>query len=485
MNDVSNVNTNDKVAVAAPRGHAKSSYLSKAFPLHELLYRRRRYTLLISETPKVAKGNLDWIRDQIKYNKKLRQDFGELLSPRDQANIQDNNEGFIAWTQDGESKKQIALLESASVGGAIRGRNWNQTRPDLIVLDDLEDARPGGNASTPEQRAALKDWFTQSVIPLGDPKGERTAFVYMGTTVHYESLLMWVLHDRSDFKTKVYRALIEEPNRQDLWEECRQIYIDRENENRGEDALNYYKENKQEMMKGSKVLWQDGKPLWELMTWKWDNGSKAFNTEYMNNPIDEESMIFNPETFTYWDEKEPTKEFPHKEYTISFGIDFAMGKSSRSDYSAITVIARHKEFGISYVVDSFGEKITPDRFLNVIVDKVLEWHPDIIAAESQMAQEFFVDVLEERLIHKGYPAKTRIKKVYQRSRKELRIEAMLPYIENESLQFSRKHGLLLEQFERYGNGGGHDDLPDSCEQAFSVINNGRRRLAGNAGSYRH
>src|SRR5690625_5023010 len=55
MNDVSNVNKNDKVAVAAPRGHAKSSYLSKAFPLHELLYRRRRYTLLISETPKVAK----------------------------------------------------------------------------------------------------------------------------------------------------------------------------------------------------------------------------------------------------------------------------------------------------------------------------------------------------------------------------------------------------------------------------------------------
>src|SRR5699024_7159897 len=321
MNDVSNVNTNDKVAVAAPRGHAKSSYLSKAFPLHELLYRRRRYTLLISETPKVAKGNLDWIRDQIKYNEKLRADFGELLSPRDQANIQDNNEGFIAWTKDGESRKQIALLESASVGGAIRGRNWNQTRPDLIVLDDLEDARPGGNASTPEQREALRDWFTQSVIPLGDPKGERTAFVYMGTTVHYESLLMWVLHDRSDFKTKVFKAIISEAERQDLWEECRQIYIDRENPERGRDARDFYERNEEEMLRGSEVLWQDGKPLWELMTWKWDNGSKAFNTEYMNNPIDEDSMIFNPDSFTYWDDVEPTKEFPHSEYVISMGVD--------------------------------------------------------------------------------------------------------------------------------------------------------------------
>src|SRR5699024_9684854 len=97
MNDVSNEHINAKIAVAAPRGHAKSSYLSKDFPIHELVYRRRKYILIISETPRVAKGNLDWIRDQIKYNKKLRQDFGELLSPRDKANIQDNNEGFIAW----------------------------------------------------------------------------------------------------------------------------------------------------------------------------------------------------------------------------------------------------------------------------------------------------------------------------------------------------------------------------------------------------
>jgi len=244
MNRVSNEDTNAKVAVAAPRGHAKSSYLSKAFPLHELLYRRRRYMLLISETPKVAKANLDWVRDQIKYNAKLRADFGELLSQKDKANIQDNNEGFIAWEQDGETRNQVALLESASVGGAIRGRNWNGMRPDLIVLDDLEDARPGGNASTPEQREALRDWFTQSVIPLGDPKGKRTAFVYMGTTVHHESLLMHVLHNRADFETQIYRALIDEPKRMDLWEECRQIYIDRENKNRGNDAKEFYERNK-------------------------------------------------------------------------------------------------------------------------------------------------------------------------------------------------------------------------------------------------
>src|SRR5690625_5955748 len=61
MNRVSNEDTNAKVAVAAPRGHAKSSYLSKAFPIHELLYRRRRYMLFISENTKIEKANIYYI----------------------------------------------------------------------------------------------------------------------------------------------------------------------------------------------------------------------------------------------------------------------------------------------------------------------------------------------------------------------------------------------------------------------------------------
>lgn len=466
MNDVSNVNTNAKVAVAAPRGHAKSSYLSKSFPLHELLYRRRQYVLLISETPKVAKGNLDWIRDQVKYNRKLREDFGGLLSPRDQLNIQDNSEGFIAWTPDGDYKHQIALLESASVGGAIRGRNWNQTRPDLIILDDLEDARPGGNASTPEQRAYLRDWFTQSAIPLGDPKGKRTAFVFMGTTVHSEALLMQVLYNRSDFKTKLYRAITKEPSRMDLWEACRLIYVDRENENRGDDALAYYLENEEEMLEGAEVLWVEGKPLWDLMKWKWDNGSKAFNTEYQNNPVDPDSMLFNPETFTYYT---GDIDYLSDDYEVAMGVDPAMGKSrTKGDYSAVVTTAKHKASGTIYVIDAFGERINPRKLIEKVVEKVRQYQPTVIAAESIAAQEFIVDELKIALKKANYPAEQRVKKIYHTSRKELRIEALEPSIENGTIQFNRRHALLLEQFEQWGTGS-HDDLLDGLEFCVSAL----------------
>ena len=473
MNEVSMVRTNDKVAVAAPRSHAKSTYLSKAFPVHEIVYRLRKYIIIISETPTVSRGNMQWIRDQLKYNAKLRADFGPLLSPRDQSNITDNSDEFIAWHPDGNDndvRRQIAFVQSASTGQALRGRNWNGMRPDLIICDDLEDARPGGNASTPEQRAKLHDWFTQTVIPLGDPKGERTAFVYMGTTVAPDALLVNVLYNRSDFRTKVYRAVIDPPENTELWERCRKIYVDHENPNRAADAAEFYEKHRPEMDKGARVLWPEVQPLYKLMAWKWDNGSKAFNTEYMNNPVDTESMIFNPEKFTYYNIR---PDITQRRYTTSMGVDFAMGKQ-RGDYSAIAIIARDKETGISFVVEAWGARISPDGFIAKIIELVTEYQPDVIAAEAQAAQEFFVDTLKRRLVDIGYPAHTRVKKVVQRSRKELRIEAMLPDIENETLRFNRSHALLLEQFELYPQG--HDDLPDALEMAYSAAKTGERKI---------
>jgi predicted phage terminase large subunit-like protein len=208
------------------------------------------------------------------------------------------------------------------------------------------------------------------------------------------------------------------------------------------------------------------------MTWKWDNGSKAFNTEYMNNPVDEESAVFRPDTFTYWDGKSP--DFTGADFDVYMGVDFAMGKT-RGDYSAIVTVARHKKTDTVYVVDAWGERVHPDEFLPIITAKVTRYQPVGIAAESQAAQEFFVHKLKQSLTAAGYPAKARVKEIYQRSRKELRIEALAPDIESGAIQFSARHALLLEQFETYGSGS-HDDLPDALEMAVSISKNGRKKV---------
>lgn len=472
MDEVSSVKVNAKVAVAAPRSHSKSTYLTKDFPLHQTVYRKRKYIIIISETPSVSGPNLEWLATQLKHNAKLRADFGPLLAPKQQENVRDNSAEFIAWESVDGIQRQLTKVEAASTGQALRGRNWNGARPDLIVCDDLEDGKT--NAATEEQRTKLREWFQSVVMPLGDPAGKKTAIVYMGTTVHFDALLMRILYKRSDFTTKVYRALIDPPTNGDLWEECRKLYQDHENPKRKVDAENYYAENYEAMNEGVRVLWEEFQPIWKLMTWKWDNSSKAFNTEYQNNPIDEDNMIFNPATFSYWDDAEPNKRFDTGEFIISQGFDFAMGKQ-KGDYSVIVTTATHRETGVQYIADVWAERAHPDRFLDVSVDKVIEWQPDVLGVESQQAQEWFADTLKRYLDERGFPGHARLKKIYQRSRKELRIESMLPDIESGKIRFSRKQTLLIEQFERYGQGS-FDDIPDACEISIRVSKQAKRRV---------
>ncbi|SHE66573.1 phage uncharacterized protein (putative large terminase), C-terminal domain-containing protein [Seinonella peptonophila] len=471
MDLVSNKKPNLKICRAAPRGHAKSTYLSKGFPIREILFRKRKYIITISITPDVASKNLEWIALQLKHNEKLRADFGELLSPKKQENPRDSSERFVAWYPISEhNQKLLTLCEAASTGQALRGRNWNGVRPDLIICDDLEDS---DNTNTDELRAKLKDWFSKVVVPLGDPAGRKTGLIYMGTTVHPDCLLMDVLHRRGDFDTKVYKAIIKSPEKEDLWAQCEELYKnpDEVPQIRARQAWEFYQEHKEEMDESSEVLWADVQPLYRLYKWKWDNGSKAFSTEYQNEPIDRESMLFDPETFHYYD---PDLDFKSSQFDIFMGVDFAMGKKERGDYSALVILAQNRRTQTKYVAEAIGNKLHPDQFLDLIVDKVVEWQPDRIAADANVAQEFLVWTLRQRLKAVNYPEYTRVKEVKNRTRKELRIEAMHPDIEGGKILFNKRHSLLLEQFEKYGTNG-HDDLLDALEMAVSIARNGGPR----------
>ncbi len=482
MDEVSHQKRNKRVAAAAPRSHAKSSYLSKGFPIHEIVYRLRNYVIIISETPTVAKSNIDWVGLQLKNNEKLRADFGPLLDPKAQLNPLDNSEEFIAWEpiEGGFKQRNLVKVQAASAGQALRGRNWNGGRPDLVILDDLEDARPGGNASTPEQRAKLKDWFSQTVIPLGDPAGKKTAFVFMGTVVHAESLLNEVIKFRGDFEVIKYKALIKNPTRMDLWEDCRKIYQNTEDRFRAKKAELFYTAHMVEMDEGAEVLWKEMQPVYTLMTWKWNNGSKAFSTEYQNEPIDTESAVFDLDSYRYWDAgadingSKSLEDFKSGDYLLYLGVDMAFGKK-KGDYSALVLIARHRVTNVDYVAYSWGDRIGIDAFLAHIYTVVDEWQPDGIAAEAVQAQEHIVDQLIEKLREIGYPAKSRVHKYYPKGDKLLRIEAMEPDLATGQLILAKRHALLLEQMERFGSNS-HDDLPDAMHIARTLTKKRRRRI---------
>src|SRR5690625_2487947 len=103
-------------------------------------------------------------------------------------------------------------------------------------------------------------------MALGGPMGRRTAYIYMGTIVHEESLLNNVIHNRADFKSRLYKALVEEPDRMDLWEQCESSYhdINVAKDERLEIAWSYSENRREEMAKGAVVWWPEAKRIFAL-----------------------------------------------------------------------------------------------------------------------------------------------------------------------------------------------------------------------------
>ena len=57
----------------------------------------------------------------------------------------------------------------------LRGIKYNNTRPDIVIIDDLENDE---NVATRDQRQKLFSWFMKALLKCGSPI---TTFVYIGT----------------------------------------------------------------------------------------------------------------------------------------------------------------------------------------------------------------------------------------------------------------------------------------------------------------
>lgn len=82
LDEVSGVNPIARVCYATPQRYAKSTYLSNAFPVHQICYGNRKYILIISETDAASKKFIEWVTLQLKVNNKFRDVFGNLLDPK-------------------------------------------------------------------------------------------------------------------------------------------------------------------------------------------------------------------------------------------------------------------------------------------------------------------------------------------------------------------------------------------------------------------
>lgn len=442
---------------AAPRGHAKTMFNSNTYPIHEIVFKKRQFILIISETASLSQTLIKFIGEQLKYNEKLRADFGEFLSPSKQLNDTDNNEMFVTTTG--------VMVRSASIGKALRGAKNGGQRPDLIICDDLESME---NTGTPEAREKNLHWYNSVIVPIGTP--EKTGIIYMGTMVHGSGLLPNILK-RPEYDSRIYSAIINEPEHVELWQKYEELLLDTENENRIAEADKFYTDHKAEMDVRAETLWSQRFSYAYLIKKKVEVGSRAFASEYLNKPSDPDSQIFNEDTIHYFNERDIDMDtIRHSgRYDVFAFWDIAIGRTKRSDYNAIVTIAKDRRTGVIYVIDAWAAKIPMHKAMDVALEKIMEFKPRIFGVESVQAQYEMYRQLQQKMYQAGIYG-TKMKPVKPTSKKEERIELLEPLFENGFLKIKTTQRLLKEQLEQFPNAD-HDDLPDALAGAVNLSGN--------------
>ncbi|HPZ07731.1 MAG TPA: phage terminase large subunit [Candidatus Eremiobacteraeota bacterium] len=406
-------NKNERsVVIVAPRGFAKSTLVSFAFPLWQICEQLSKFIVIVSDTSSQAQGFLRDIVSELEENEAIQEYYGDAIFPKI-----DPYKNFVKWTDTDIITKSDIEVMAKGADVKLRGLRKKQYRPDLIIVDDLENDL---NVQTLDQRKKLMNWFNKALLNTLDPDGGRVFVI--GTILHHDALIKNLFKNKT-YTTRFYRAIKD-----------------------------------------------DGSPLWparwsisKLSEKKKQIGSVAFNQEFMNNPINPEAKVFKEDWLQYYKVSEISKVMDElyargEKLTIYGAVDPAISQSSKADYFSFVTIGITKNKDI-YVLEAFKDRINFTSQIRTIISKAEKWNHSQIAIEENGYQQS----LKEQLLSQSL---LKIKPIKNFKDKYTRIIGMSTYFENGKIYITENMQNLIEELLFYPDTA-HDDLLDALEMAIS------------------
>lgn len=421
-------------AIAAPRGEAKSTLVSQLFVVWCLVTGRKRYPVIVMDSIDQAYPMLEAIKAELEFNPRLQMDFPEATG-----------QGRV-WQAGTIVTANNAKVQVAGSGKKLRGLRHGPYRPDLAVLDDIENDEQVRN---PDQRDKLQSWLTKTVLPLGGA-GAKFDVVYIGTILHYDSVLNRTLGNKL-WRAAKFKALLRWPDRMDLWDRWEETL-----RNSGEEAADaFYAEHQVEMERGAECSWA-ARPLLALMRIRARDGHDTFDSEYQNDPVAGDNAPFAG-IIQFWVNRLAD--------WIFFGsCDPSLGKAGASrDPSAILVGGLNRQTGILDVVEAAIRKRLPDRIIEDVIAYQAEYRALLWVIETVQFQAFLYSELVKRAAARGIPVPAR--GVQPISDKLLRIESIQPHVKNGLIRLHPSQTTLIEQLRHFPKAD-HDDGPDALQMLW-------------------
>lgn len=410
---------NLKAVFQWPRGHAKSTHFDIFMPLW-LMFQPKRlisFMVIVGKSEDSAIRLLGDIQAELEHNQRIIADFGR-------------QRGSASW-QDGEFKAANGVkFLACGRGQSPRGLRDRESRPDYIVIDDLDDDELCRN----EKRVHdLTDWVKEALF--GSLDVGRGRFIMVGNLISKNSVLFNITKTPGVFVSVI------------------------------------------------KAVDRNGEPVWrgkwtkeEAREYRDFVGYRAWEKEMMHNPI-VDGTIFRSE----WIRFKKMPKLSKYEMLVCY-TDPSFKSTTSNDYKASRLWG--KIGNELHLIDCYVRQDTVSGMVRWLYN-LYESLPEGVAVRFFMEANFMQDIILDEFTTEGNIRGYQLPLLPDKRKKPekiQRIEAISPLWErgfvfyNEALKDSPDMQVGIEQTLALERGSRvHDDAPDADEGAIWYLQRNTRQ----------
>lgn len=401
-----------RIAIAAPRDHAKSTAITHSYTLAATLFGVKRFGVIFSNSWDIAVKFLRDIKSELIQNENINNDFGPIKF------IKDTEDEIIVSCAAGDF-----CLMARGTDQSMRGLKWERKRPDFMVFDDPEGDE---QVSSSERRAKFRDRVLEIFLPMGS---EDLQVIWVDTIKHYDSMLERLMTD-SMWTSKKYQAhksfddfsniLWPEKWPESRLREKRQLFINQGNEN-------------------------------------------GYSREYLNIPMTDKGAYFRVEDSLPMRESDYQKNDSEGSLSYIAAADFAFTTNKRSDYTVFGV-AGIDSSGDICVVDVRRDRISSDEIVEEMISITKRYDVQMFGVPAGKDFEAFSPFLESQMRKSGIFVP--VEKIPDTKDKPSKCQAFRGYHRMGMVRFDKNSDWWLtvddemRKFTTEGAKSGHDDIID-------------------------
>lgn len=411
-----------------PREHAKSVVMDIFLPMYLLALGKLTGVVLASSNEDKADGLLADIQEQLMYNKRFIADYGEQYKDG-------------KWTSGHFATAEGIGFWAFGRGQSPRGVREAALRPNLVIVDDIDDADICKNEKRVQDAT---DWVLGDLYGCAPTKGSR--FVIIGNRIHKRSILAHIVGDVEDG----------DPVKESITH--LKVY-----------ALENPRTHQMDLSEKGVPAWKERYTRDQILSKMETMGYRLALRELFHQHI-VIGRVFREEHLP-WADLPPIRNC---EKLITY-CDPSWKETKKNDFKAIVLIGKNGPYFDIY--DCFVRQCTTPEMVRGHYDldeEIPEGKSCQHYMEANLMQDIHLQQYDEEAVNRGYQLAIRADR-RKKPEKVERIENLSAYTERGHIRFNRELKQkpdmqeLRQQFLGFPDAP-HDDGPDSVEGAIYKLN---------------